>query len=758
MSQDVINEHTDEEIKSYLTEKEKNSQEKKLTDNLSGNKNNRFGIKNNKKQVFAILFLAVVIVCAFAYSMYKKGQESFDVGNVSINIDVSSEVSSGEETSVTLEYKNDTNVKLKNANIALYIPEKFLFVSSDNDPQKEKTVLNWKIENIIAGQSGKVKLFGIIIGEKDTKHIFKAALSYIPDNFNSEFQSTSQKELTIMSVPFELSVKAPQNITPSDEIEYVVDYENASVDDFKSVEIKGYFSKEFQYSFSKPEITMQGENYLTWNIGEVKSGGSGQLIIKGEIIGVESKEMETIFALESSRNDSENRIEYTRQKVLTTIQENPVILSQIVNGSENYCASKGEELEYKIKFKNIGEKEIRNLVINSELEGQIDFSSLDVIDGSYDNKYKITWSAFNVPQLAELGPEEEGDVNFRVKIKDFINIENSADKNFVIKNKATINSFNFDSDSAKIGKTLSSSESTVRIKSSFLIRSKGYFNDDGRIINSGVIPPEVGKETTYTIHWDLRNLFNDVGNIKIISTLPEGVRWTGNYIGPDGKVSLGDETNGTFITETVDSNTISNINGGIGEDKLEVSYNWYNKTIRNNENDKGLPENLKEGNTLEFVYDDGNIREIGHCVIKEHPVYKEHDTSCLVPWKVSLSSYGEKDKYTIKKVMPKTGEEMFYYNIQTREIIWEIPKLNANTGVLSPSKEVVFQTSITPKETDVGEFLKILNETRAMGYDEFVNTTVEGIGDALTTELPDDESVGVEEGIVIKSSEIESEP
>lgn len=752
MSQDVINEHTDEEIKSYLTEGEKNSQEKKWADNLLGNNRGHFCAKNSRKSIFAILFLVVVAACAFAYFMYKRGQESFIAGNVSINIDISGEVSSGEEIGIALEYKNGTNVKLKNANLALYIPEKFLFVSSDNDPQKEKTVLNWKIGDIIAGGSGKIKLFGAVIGEKNTKHIFKAVLSYIPYNFNSEFQSTSQKEIAITSTPFELSVKAPQDVISGDKIEYVVGYKNTSADDFKSVEIKNYFSKGFQYSSSKPETTAQNKDYLSWNVGEVKSGSSGQLIINGEIVGGENEEVETVFALESSKNDSENRMEYTRRKVLATVQKNPVILGQTVNGSENYRAGKGEELEYKIKFKNIGKEEVRGLIINSELEGQIDLNSLNVINGSYDDKYKITWSAFNVPRLAALGAGEDGEVSFKIKIKDFINIENSTDKNFVIKNKATISSFNFDSDSAKIGKTLASSESEVKVKASLLIRSKGYFNDDGRITNKGVIPPEADKETTYTIHWDLRNLFNDISGIKIASTLPEGVKWTGNYIDLDGKVFLGDEMNGTFVPETVDPNTISNISGDLADGKFEVSYNWYDETIRNNENDKGLPENLRIGDTLEFVYDGGNIKEASYCVIKEHPVYKQRDISCLVPWKVSLPSYGEKNKYAIKKVIPRTGEEMFYYNVQTREIIWEIPKLIANAGVLSPSKEVVFQISIMPAEADAGEFFKILNETRAAGYDEFVGAIVEGIGDVLTTELPDDESVGVEGGIVISGS------
>ena len=102
--------------------------------------------------------------------------------------------------------------------------------------------------------------------------------------------------------------------------------------------------------------------------------------------------------------------------------------------------------------------------------------------------------------------------------------------------------------------------------------------------------------------------------------------------------------------------------------------------------------------------------------------------------------------------MPK--EEKFYYNTETREVIWEIPLLDANTGVSSPVKEVVFQVSIKPKDSDIGNIVKITEIVRATGFDDFTKNEIEAIDIELTSELPDDYSIGINEGIVISNTDI----
>jgi len=685
MPEDIVNKNTDGKIKDYLLNNGKISETSaEWKNNLNNNKNKKFNFKD--KKFLAALFLILSAILALAYFMYLKGQWSFDNEKVNVEIEAPSEVSSGEEITFALKYKNNTNVKLQNPRISFFAPKEFVFVSSDRETKKEGAVLIWNLDDLSAGESGKIRLFGRVIGKKGTECEFNSKISYIPDNFNYEFQSSNSKskaKMKITAIPFEVSIECPKFVINKNEAKCAINYQNISNQIFKYVEIKAVIPKGFAYVSSEPEADENETYCLSWNIENLNPNASGELIMKGNITGSRNEEKEIEIILSASESDK-NLIEYTSKKTAIKIQETPIILSQTINGKEEYFAYKGEELEYRIKFKNNSDMEIKGLVINSKLEGCVDFDSIDVVNGSYDSDYKITWSAFNIPKLAVFGVGEEEEVSFKVKVKDFIDIKNPNDKNFVIKNNVTIKEFNFDSESEKIGKTITSNKTVVKLDASLFIRAKGYFNDDGRIKNNGVIPPEVGKKTEYTIHWNLSSLLNDVKNVRIVSILPEKASWTGNYIKSNGEVSLGNENNGVFIPESKE------------EDKSAKEAN---------------SEDKEDGGT-------GNESESG-------------------------------DNFQEDQI----EEERFYYNPETREIVWEIPELDANTGIILPAKEVVFQVSVTPEEDDVGKTLEIMDEVKATSQDEFTGNTIETLDSGLTTELPDDYSIGVEEGIVIRDSE-----
>jgi len=668
MSKDIINERTDEKIKSYLsseTETLENVTDWKSSLIESRNKRSKVG----RKKLLIVSFLILSVILALAYFMYFKGQWSFDDKKVKIGIEVPSRVLSGEEITLVVKYENNTGVNLRNLKINLFTPKEFVFISSDRETQMEGAVLVWHSSNLSAGESDKIRLFGKIVGKRGTEYEFNSNISYTPDNFNSEFQSSdseSKAVLEITAIPFEMSIECPKFVINKNKAKCVISYKNTSKQSFYT-EIEAILSKGFKYISSDPEADESGTAYsLSWNIENLEPNTSGELIIEGDVIGNRNEEIEIEAILSASEKDK-NVIPYLNNKTAIRIQDTPVILGQTINGLEEYFAYKGEELEYKIKFKNNSEMEIRGLVINSRIEGCADLDSIDVVNGSYDGE-KITWSAFNIPKLAVFGIGEEEEVSFKVKVKDFIDIENSNDKNFAVRNTVSIKEFDFDAESEKIGKTITSNTAIVKLDASLFIRAKGYFNDDGRIKNSGVIPPEVGKETKYTIHWNLSNLFNDVKNVRIVSIMPEKANWAGSYIRSDGKIFSGNENNGIFIPEQEN------------EEELEGS----------EDSDNSQEEEIKE--------------------------------------------------------------ERFYYNPETKEIVWEMPKLSANTGIISPAKEVVFQVSIIPEEEDIGEVMEIMSEVKATSQDEFTRNTIETFDSALTTELPDDYSIGVEEGIVIRSS------
>jgi len=669
MPEDITSEYAGEKISS----KEKaldNSADWKS--DLADARNKKRKLRRNKLLITFFLFLLAVLV--LAYFMYFKGQWSFDEKKVRVEIEAPSEVLSGEEINFEIRYENNTNVELKNIRISFFAPEKFTFISSGKEPRGGSggSVFVWSLDNLPAGESGKIRLYGRIIGKKGTEHEFNSKISYVPDNFNSEFQSSgneSKARLKITSIPFEMSIECPKFVINKNKAKCVISYKNISKQSFYA-EIEAILPKGFEYVSSDPEVDENETYRLTWNIKDLKPNMKGELIMEGNVTGDRNKEIEVEVVLNASERDK-NTVPYLNNKIAIRIQNTPVVLSQTVNGSEEYFSYKGEELEYKIKFKNNSDMEIKGLVINSRLEGCVDPDSINVANGSYDGE-KITWSAFNIPKLAVFGIGEEEEVSFKVKVKDFIDIENSNDKNFIIKNTEAIREFDFDSESEKIGETITSNTIIVKLDASLFVRAKGYFNDDGKIKNSGVIPPEVGEETKYTIHWNLNSLFNDLKNIRIVSLLPEKVKWTGSYIRSDGKVFSGNENNGIYIPEQED------------EDSKE----------------EGLEDN-KDSDNFQGT---------------------------------------------------KIDKERFYYNPETREVVWEMPKLEANTGIILPAKEVVFQISIIPGEDDIGGVMEIMSEVKATSYDEFTRNIVNTLDSGLTTELPDDYSIGVEEGIVIMSS------
>jgi len=691
MSQDVINENTDENIKNYLAEdEEKNKTENDKWSDVSGGNENKNNAKKNKKLIFAVLFLVVAVVIAAAYFMYLKGQQSFDKEKVKIEINAPGEVASGDEITFTIEYRNETGVKLRNPRIIFFTPEKFVFTSSDKKPN-EGAVLSWNVDDLAAGEAGKIKLFGRITGNKNSEHEFNSKISYVPNNFNYEFQSAdnlSKIKIEIIAVSFELSLKCPEEIITGNEIDCLIAFENISDNDFRKINLKVDFPKGFTFISAEPEVSGEIENSLSWQIREIKAKEKGKLVVKGNLTGEKNGEKEVKVVM-NIFGDEEDLLEYISKEAIIKVREVPIVLEQTVNGLKSISVNKGEEIEYKIKFKNISKQELKGLVINSELAGSVDFDSTEVVNGSYDKKLnKIIWSAFNVPKLAVFKPGDEDEVSFKIRAIDYFEVKSPEDKNFVVKNKVTINSFNFDNDEAKIEKEIASDEITVKINAFLFVRTKGYFNDDGRIENSGAIPPEVEKETTYTIHWTLNNLLGDLKNVKIASVLPDNVKWTGNYIKSNGEISLGDENNGTFIPEDEEENILRQAQDDTqqAQDDTQQAQDDINESR----------DEIEEGQII---------------------------------------------------------EEKFYYNTATREIIWEMPELSANTGLISPSKEIVYQISIIPEESDVGKTIKIMNEVGAVGFDEFTNEEVTTLESELTTELPDDYSIGVEEGIVIKLKE-----
>jgi hypothetical protein len=491
--------------------------------------------RKNKKTVFIVSFLVLCLVAVVAYFALISGHKSFAIEKVEISIQLPEKLESGDEVSILFEYKNSNEVALSGASAEIFFPEDFIFKSSDKNLQGEGSRFSVELGDIAPGTSAQVRVFGKVIGNLAEKKIFSSSLQYKPANFNSKFKNTKESSVIISEVPVILEMKVPDTIKNNSEVELLFSYKNKSDRNFSKAELRiilpeGFNSYSANQNFAR---SSEFENILIFQKDNLIAGAENSVTLKG-IMNSESSLVSLrveIYLLE----ENNDLVRYINEEKDINLEKPDILISQKVNDSEEYFASKDEQLNYRITFKNQSDKEIKGMVLNVELLGNFDLTTLKAEKGNVKDG-KIIWSALNVPQLGILYPGEEGSVDFIVKVNDYFLIKSKEDKNFVLASKADINVLGAVSPGSNDMELLSSELKEIKVKSFTPVVSKGYFNDDGRIENSGALPPRVGERTSYTIHWNIKNLFNDVEKVRVKTILPSGVELTGKYINSKGDV------------------------------------------------------------------------------------------------------------------------------------------------------------------------------------------------------------------------------
>ena len=173
-------------------------------------------------------------------------------------------------------------------------------------------------------------------------------------------------------------------------------------------------------------------------------------------------------------------------------------------------------------------------------------------------------------------------------------------------------------------KIISSNTIALKLASKIIFDVKGFYNDS-LIKNTGPMPLQVGKETTFTLHWSLSSISNDIDNAKIISSIPSGVIWKG--------------------------------------------------------------------------------------------------------------------------VMNPQSEDIIF-NERTNQIVWNIGKIPAGTGIINAPRAVAFQVAVIPQINQVGGVVSILNTPIFSGYDSFVFRDVNMQGSKKDSFLIEDPAVFSTEGKV----------
>lgn len=493
--------------------------------------------KKNLPKTSAILIIVGILIITGAIIW---GRSSFSKSRIDLSIIAPDNISSGEETILTVEYKNNNRVSLNDVHLIINYPKGSFSLEGKEVFQDDRN-----LGTIGRKAEGKEDFKIRFLGEKgDIKNI-TAKLNYRPQNINSRFENSVSLKAEIDTILIGIHIEGSEKAVAGQQANYAIEYENRTEEIVNNLKIKLEYPYDFQFKSSEPAPKSEDEDDI-WEIDFLRPGEKKTINLVGILSG---QEMENkVIKAFIGRTEDDNFIQYSQSEFITQISLAPIVLVSSIDGIEGDCkVNPGQQLKYRIKFKNNTDVALRELILKVYLKDSV----FDVREIKLDNKgffdsreNVIIWSGADIPQLNLLEPSQSGEVGFEIGIKESLPISSFNDKNFkanVISEIQTLTvPAKFAGTELKFEKELS-----CKINSQLGLQSKVYYYEPSQVIyNTGSIPPKVNAMTTYTVHWQITNTSNDLDSVRVRAVLPQGISWTNYQINKlnKGQVSYNERT------------------------------------------------------------------------------------------------------------------------------------------------------------------------------------------------------------------------
>ena len=459
------------------------------------------------KKLF-LIFLIIIIVGFIGYWVWRESIFSKEILRLEILGPESAKV--GEEIEYTVKYKNNGNFVLEQPKLIFNMPDNSLTEDS-------KTRITQNLKDIYPGDEEFVKFKTRLLGKEGDLKSAKVSLSYVPKNLTAPFESDTTFTTKIETVPITLDFDLPSKVEKGKDLQYSINYFSNIDYPLENLSIKAEPVSGFEFKSSDPASLDNSE----WRLQTLSKAQGGRINIRGKI-SADTNQNLNISAKLGMWQDGDFIVIKEANTEIQVIQ--PLLfISQQVNGVSDYVASPGETLNYQISFRNIGSSPFENLFVIVKIDSSaLDLSTIQSYYGQVQsNSNMIVWDSDQTPQLRRLDVQESGQVDFSVKVKSDWSPSGSDANSTIITNEVNISQI--------------TQKFSIKVNSGLVISQKGYYKNS-EISNSGPVPPEAGKATTYTITWDIKNYFSDTKNVKAKANLPENVSLTGQIL-PENEFS-----------------------------------------------------------------------------------------------------------------------------------------------------------------------------------------------------------------------------
>jgi hypothetical protein len=469
------------------------------------------------------ILLALVLAGFFIFGTKSSGK--FGEEAVQVNLNGPLTAPSGQEVEYVFNYKNDQDVDLNQLGLNLRYPTGFIFKSAVPSAQNADGNI-FAVDKVKAHESGSVVVKGQLVGEVGEKKDFSGLFSYEPANFKAQFNKNVAFTTEIVTSVLNIDITNPDQLPIDQTLVLGITYKNSSTSKLTGALVKLTVPNGFELEL--PQLTPLVNSTNIWQLNDIEARGENKVELKGRFTSIATpgpQEFKLAIGLKSDKG------EFTLQEekiVNVNLVKSHLTLQLTANDvSLKSAVDFGQEITFEASFSNEGDTPFTNLTLIAKLNSTwFDWSSLkdDALGSVNQSVGTITWTKANLPLLETLQPGTRGSVRWRLQLVSSLPSGVNAPSftaQVEAQGKALVNN-NLEN------LTSQSNEVVTKINTQFSLAVEGrYYTDELIKLGSGPLPPRVGETTSYVIFWRLGNTLNEVENVEVTTTLPQGVNWTG---------------------------------------------------------------------------------------------------------------------------------------------------------------------------------------------------------------------------------------
>ncbi|MEJ0001607.1 MAG: hypothetical protein WDN09_00225 [bacterium] len=360
--------------------------------------------------IFSIIFF--VLALGYAAYMYFAGGNTVSNDNIDISVVGNAFATGGEEFPLVIGVTNRNSSPLELVDLVVEYPK-----GGSSDATKDTERFRESLGTIAAGATKNDSLKVVLYGEQGSTREIKISVEYRVAGSNAIFVKEKPYDVSINSSPISLSMDAPAEISPNQELTFSVKEVLNATKPMDGILMKLDYPFGFQFESATPKPTYDDD---VWDLGTLAPGADRTITITGKMIDVFDGEEKTFHVTSGSQSSADKSVVgvvFNAIEHVVAIKKPFIEAKLYVNGvyQKEYASDTRTLITGEIRWVNNLDTPVNDVQVRATITGNaLDRKSIDANGGFYNSvDNAIIWDKNFRNQFAQIDPGASGSLVFR---------------------------------------------------------------------------------------------------------------------------------------------------------------------------------------------------------------------------------------------------------------------------------------------------------------------------------------------------------